>query len=70
MKRVAASATPVATPNVDMQIKSQKTKYVIKFSGEKQKFSTDKIANSIWMAAQNVGGKDIELACVLCKKLL
>lgn len=37
-------------------------RYVIKFSGKKESFIPNKIADSIWMAAQNVGGKDRSLA--------
>lgn len=40
-------------------------KLVLKNSGETEDFQTEKILNSIWLAAQNVGGKDMATALIL-----
>jgi len=57
-------------------MKSSKITKVIKLDGQKQDFDSQKIANSIWFAAQKVGGKDKKLSIslkdeviiLLCKK--
>lgn len=43
----------------------QKSKFVEKISGEREEFSPEKIIKSVWLAAQNVGGKDQTLATVI-----
>ena len=43
----------------------KKTKQVIKANGNFQEFDTEKIYKSIWLAAQNVGGKDDKTAVLL-----
>jgi len=48
-----------------MPNKNLKIKKVIKLDGQKEDFSSEKIANSIWLAAQKVGGKDRKLPNIL-----
>ncbi|MDP3994903.1 MAG: adenosylcobalamin-dependent ribonucleoside-diphosphate reductase [bacterium] len=45
------------------------TKKVVKSSGALEDFSIEKIANSIWYAAGNVGGKDQKLPKVLAEEV-
>jgi len=42
---------------------------VIKLSGRKESFNPIKVAESIWMAARNVGGKDKDLAHTLSRQV-
>lgn len=53
-----------------MKKRFQAIKYVIKINGNKELFNSRKIANSIFYAAQNVGGKDSQLATTLKDKVL
>jgi len=46
-------------------MKKIKIKKVIKSDGQEQDFDSQKIANSIWYAAQKVGGKDKKLSEIL-----
>ena len=56
----------VLTLNVSfIKMEKLKIKEVIKLNGQKQNFDPQKIANSIWYAAQKVGGKDKKLSQVL-----
>ena len=41
---------------------SEKSKQVVKLNGDFEEFQPLKISNSIWMAAQKVGGNDKELS--------
>lgn len=45
-------------------------KQVIKLDGSKQKFNVQKITESIWYAAETVGGKDKKQALVLSSKVI
>jgi transcriptional regulator NrdR family protein len=45
-------------------------KQVIKASGVFEEFKSDKIYRSIWLAAQNVGGKDENIAVTLKEEVL
>lgn len=47
-----------------------KKKQVVKHSGKLQNYQPDKISESIWLAAQKVGGTDQELSVVLGQKIM
>ena len=64
MRKAAPNAKHVDTRNVNT-IMTQTAKKVIKLSGQKEMFSVEKITESIWMAAQKVGGNDKNLALEL-----
>lgn len=53
-----------------MPMKKLQVKDVIKLNGNKEAFDPDKIANSIWYAAQKVGGKDRKLSYSLRDEVL
>jgi len=61
------SVIPADTLNVnfDMKMPSQLNKQVIKLRGHVEEFNHLKISESIWMAAQKVGGKDRKLSQIL-----
>lgn len=45
-----------------MEVSTPQTKKVVKLSGQEEEFNPQKISESIWKAAQKVGGKDKNLA--------
>src|SRR3990170_3902915 len=67
IRKVVPSVIPADTLNVnfDMKMPSQLNKQVIKLRGHVEEFNHLKISESIWMAAQKVGGKDRKLSQIL-----
>jgi len=53
-----------------LKVNSLKNKKVLKADGRLEEFSSQKIADSIWKAAQKVGGKDRKLAAKLGKEVI
>jgi ribonucleoside-diphosphate reductase alpha chain len=49
---------------------TKKEKLVLKNSGKLEAFDTQKITNSIWMAAQKVGGKDKDISVQLALEVI
>lgn len=69
-KKVVPSVTPAVTPNANMVTKITPIKEVTKLSGVEEAFNPKKITDSIFLAAQKVGGKDRKLAEKLGLKVL
>ena len=62
---------PAAIPSVNfiMKIANLSQKKVIKLDGRKEDFNIEKIANSVWFAASNVGGNDRKLPKILAEEV-